>query len=270
MTESIEVGLGDESKIGSMTGSYDGVSRFGSVAGSVLGAIGFDVVGYRNIFLVLAIIGYCACPLGAISRWLLYKRKRDRSQGLAALPTEEEPDVHNEQSDAEEGEQHAPEDQVSQEMKELVALGPNRPEPNDAHDLSDEHNKDGDDITTSTMVIQCEDQQPTIGDDVTEPFIEEDGGHQVKQPPPPPPNSWWFKRWTGHMISVMTSSEAKRLGGLMLCGFVCGCGVNGLIMSTLGLVMKERIGSSFAFGSLVLGIATINGFMLASRWLAEV
>lgn len=43
----------------------------------------------------------------------------------------------------------------------------------------------------------------------------------------------------------------------------------GLIMSTLGYVLKSRVGDTLALGRLVIGIATVNGTMLAARYVTN-
>jgi len=64
-------------------------------------------------------------------------------------------------------------------------------------------------------------------------------------------------------------NSTDHVSGLLICGFVIGCVGPGLIMSTLGYVLRERIGESFAIGAMVIGIATVNGLLLACRHLAN-
>jgi MFS family permease len=54
--------------------------------------------------------------------------------------------------------------------------------------------------------------------------------------------------------------------GMMLCGFALGIVGVGLIMSTLGLILKEQIGVSMNLFGHAIGVATITGAVLAVRW----
>ncbi len=56
---------------------------------------------------------------------------------------------------------------------------------------------------------------------------------------------------------------------LMICGFVIGCVGPGMIMSTLGVVLVDTIGTSLTLLGMVIGIATLNGALLSSRWIAD-
>ena len=69
-----------------------------------------------------------------------------------------------------------------------------------------------------------------------------------------------------------SSSRADRFDHirlLLFCGFVIGCVGSGLIMSTLGAILKHMVGSSISIGTLVIGVATLNGLLLGGRWLFE-
>lgn len=65
------------------------------------------------------------------------------------------------------------------------------------------------------------------------------------------------------------SLDGRRRGSalmaLLFCGFVAGCVGPGLVMSTLGFVLKARVGSSISIAGLAVGVATLNGLVLASR-----
>lgn len=52
---------------------------------------------------------------------------------------------------------------------------------------------------------------------------------------------------------------------LLVCGFVSGCVIPGIITATLGYVLKSRVGESVEMLALILPIATINGIFLALR-----
>ena len=56
---------------------------------------------------------------------------------------------------------------------------------------------------------------------------------------------------------------------LMICGFVIGCVGPGILMSTLGVVLVETVGTSLTISGMVIGVATLNGLLLSSRWVAD-
>ena len=53
-------------------------------------------------------------------------------------------------------------------------------------------------------------------------------------------------------------------------GFLIGTVGSGIVMSTLGHVLNERLPGGLPMGSLVIGIATINGLLLALRYMLQV
>ncbi len=58
----------------------------------------------------------------------------------------------------------------------------------------------------------------------------------------------------------------KRLSPtIMFRGFAVGCVGSGIIMSTLGLILNDRLGKIVTLGQLAIGVATLNGILLASR-----
>lgn len=56
---------------------------------------------------------------------------------------------------------------------------------------------------------------------------------------------------------------------LMICGFVIGCVGPGIVMSTLGAVLVEIVGTSLTVLGVVIGAATLNGALLSSRWVID-
>lgn len=56
---------------------------------------------------------------------------------------------------------------------------------------------------------------------------------------------------------------------LLFAGFVVGCVGPGLVMSTMGLVLKEWVGESLVVGGMTIGVATLTGALMASRWIAD-
>lgn len=63
--------------------------------------------------------------------------------------------------------------------------------------------------------------------------------------------------------------KAAPSGGLMFCGFTVGCVGPGLVMSTLGLVLKRVVGDDVGLLGLTIGVASLNGLFLSVRWLAD-
>jgi len=60
-------------------------------------------------------------------------------------------------------------------------------------------------------------------------------------------------------------SRKSSTPSIMFRGFAVGCVGSGIIMSTLGLILKDRIGGSLTLGEIVIGVATLNGILLACR-----
>ncbi len=63
--------------------------------------------------------------------------------------------------------------------------------------------------------------------------------------------------------------SSRRDPTLWLFGFVVGCVGSGLLTSTLGWVLKEKVGSGVLIVGVLVGVATLNGALLAFRWLAD-
>ena len=57
---------------------------------------------------------------------------------------------------------------------------------------------------------------------------------------------------------------------LMMCGFVTGVVGFGLIISTLGLIVKEQVGMSMSLFGGTIGVASITGMVLAIRWFLDI
>ncbi len=56
---------------------------------------------------------------------------------------------------------------------------------------------------------------------------------------------------------------------LLIAGLCVSAVGSGLIMSTLGFVLMDRFGESLDVAGMVLGIATLNGLLLGSRWIFD-
>ncbi|HJN50137.1 MAG: MFS transporter [Pseudomonadales bacterium] len=86
------------------------------------------------------------------------------------------------------------------------------------------------------------------------------------------PLGWQSQRRTRHadMVAQWKHDESPvGFRALMICGFSLGCVGPGLIMSTLGFVLAGRYGSERAVAGIILGIATVNGLLLGTRWILE-
>lgn len=66
-----------------------------------------------------------------------------------------------------------------------------------------------------------------------------------------------------------SANNARRSGAMAFCAFVLGCAGSGLVMSTLGLLLKETVGESVRLGSWTLGVATLTGLLLSTRWVLD-
>ena len=53
-------------------------------------------------------------------------------------------------------------------------------------------------------------------------------------------------------------------------GFVAGSVGSGIVMSTLGYVLKTDVGTTISIGNIVIGVASLNGILLASRHLVGI
>ncbi|MBE83504.1 MAG: hypothetical protein CME21_13165, partial [Gemmatimonadetes bacterium] len=63
--------------------------------------------------------------------------------------------------------------------------------------------------------------------------------------------------------------DVVRSGGLLFCGFAVGCVGSGLVMSTLGLVLKQMVGEDVGLLGMTIGVASLNGLFLSVRWIAD-
>ena len=54
--------------------------------------------------------------------------------------------------------------------------------------------------------------------------------------------------------------------GLLICGFIVGFVGVGIIVSTLGFILYHGFGDQIAIGAVMIGIATLNGWLLAARY----
>ena len=84
------------------------------------------------------------------------------------------------------------------------------------------------------------------------------------------PLGWLGRRAVLHENQKKESVEDSGwVPKLMICGFVIGCVGPGILMSTLGVVLVETVGTSLNLLGMVIGVATLNGLLLSSRWIAD-
>ena len=70
-------------------------------------------------------------------------------------------------------------------------------------------------------------------------------------------------------VAGLKPSTVRRAAALLFCGFTVGCVGPGIITSTLGYILSERVGAGIDLGVLFVGVATINGLVLATRHIAN-
>ncbi|MFP6588980.1 MAG: MFS transporter [Candidatus Latescibacterota bacterium] len=77
----------------------------------------------------------------------------------------------------------------------------------------------------------------------------------------------WSRRGLPPTRPPHISASEPNSRGLLVCGFASGCVGQGLIAATLGAVLSARLGDvDLGFG---LGVASLTGMLLASRWVAD-
>ena len=84
------------------------------------------------------------------------------------------------------------------------------------------------------------------------------------------PLGWMSRRALSRVeIEKRETGRSRWAPELMACGFVIGCVGPGMMMATLGVVLVETVGSSITILGVVIGVATLNGLLLASRWITD-
>lgn len=83
------------------------------------------------------------------------------------------------------------------------------------------------------------------------------------------PLGWLSRRGLPHRDIARTGAGPRWSLDLLVCGFVIGCVGPGMMMSTLGMVLRERVGASVTVFDVVIGVATLNGLLLAVRWVTD-
>jgi hypothetical protein len=81
----------------------------------------------------------------------------------------------------------------------------------------------------------------------------------------------WARRGLHHLKEAgqQVKTGVKPGWGLLLCGFSVGCTGQGIVASTLGLMLKREFGETVDLWGISLGVATLTGLLLAGRWIAD-
>ena len=79
----------------------------------------------------------------------------------------------------------------------------------------------------------------------------------------------WSRRGLPRTRPADSATPVPLARGLLFCGFASGCVGQGLIAATLGAVLGARLGDMAIGGALGLGVASLTGLLLASRWIAD-
>jgi MFS family permease len=61
-------------------------------------------------------------------------------------------------------------------------------------------------------------------------------------------------------------SKSDHIFGLLVCAFVIGCVGPGVILSTLGFILKWYVGEDLAVLGVPIGVATLTGLLISSRY----
>ncbi|MFH1730463.1 MAG: MFS transporter [Planctomycetota bacterium] len=65
-------------------------------------------------------------------------------------------------------------------------------------------------------------------------------------------------------------SKSDHVFGLLVCAFVIGCVGPGVIVSTLGFILKWHVGEDLAVLGVPIGVATLTGLLISSRYAINV
>jgi MFS family permease len=71
------------------------------------------------------------------------------------------------------------------------------------------------------------------------------------------------------LLGMVDTAIRRRLRAVYACGYAHGFVMSGVVTATLGLLLKTLYGSAITIGSLSIGIATLTGLLLSSRWLID-
>ncbi|MEE3233399.1 MAG: MFS transporter [Candidatus Latescibacterota bacterium] len=79
--------------------------------------------------------------------------------------------------------------------------------------------------------------------------------------------------FSGDVHSEVRDNEKRKVvnagKGVVFGGFAIGFVGQGALMSTLGLFLTKEIGTGITLGSFFIGVATLTGGLMATRWLAD-
>jgi MFS family permease len=93
---------------------------------------------------------------------------------------------------------------------------------------------------------------------------------QTREPPHPRSLGRRFRDFLAPPVPEMAASNRYKLLAANFTTFSFQLVMSGILISTLGFYLRERVGDEVTVAGLVLGIATLNGLLLASRWVSDV
>ena len=93
---------------------------------------------------------------------------------------------------------------------------------------------------------------------------------QTKEPPYPRSLGRKFQDFLAPSMPEMEAGNRYKLLAANFTTFSFYLVMSGILVSTLGFYLRERVGDEVTVAGLVLGIATLNGLLLASRWISDV
>lgn len=70
-------------------------------------------------------------------------------------------------------------------------------------------------------------------------------------------------------LALSAPNHVRQSAAMAFSAFVLGCVGPGLVMSTLGLALKEKVGESVGVLDWTIGVATLNGLLLSTRWVLD-
>ena len=84
------------------------------------------------------------------------------------------------------------------------------------------------------------------------------------------PLGYYSQKRTTHQKETLPGHSSKKSRfSVISCGFFLGIVGPGMIISTLGLVLKTYNGDSFGVAGYTIGIATLTGFIIGVRWFVD-
>ncbi|KJE88407.1 hypothetical protein CAOG_00066 [Capsaspora owczarzaki ATCC 30864] len=221
----------DDEHLGATMGIQDSISRIGYLAGNVFGGIGFDNMGYQNIMVLLASLTVLGIPLG-------YLGMRREELEVSRIADEE--------------------DRLAAEEAAAAA------------DAADELENSDNNTASDQSATSLEARESHLALEVLP--VETEEAAQLHKPARVSATQRALERIRAKRNSNPNESlkqKMMRVWPLLVCGTVYGMVGEGMIISSLGLILKETVGDAFELGSLTIPVTTLAGVFLASRWIVD-